>query len=99
MSFFHQMFEIDQVDTDSMTKMRLMMNMLTTEEKQIELYGRKINLLPNFIGELRNEGGRFPKGVDSEWANSYLQSAFEQLYHEPHFHELYLKSPDFEPNE
>ncbi|KAL3942544.1 MAG: hypothetical protein SGBAC_003290 [Bacillariaceae sp.] len=85
------------MDVDSMAAMRMMMNMFTTEEQQLKMYGRKIKPLPDFCSELRDNGGGFPKDVSPNWANRYLRTAFELSSNLPHVFEMYLKSPGYKP--
>ncbi|CAJ1962284.1 unnamed protein product [Cylindrotheca closterium] len=89
--------EKTSMDADSMAAMRMMMNMFMTEEHQMKIYGRKIKPLPDFLGELRDDGGGLPNAVNSYWADTYLRTAFEQDSNMPHVFELGLKSPDYEP--
>jgi hypothetical protein len=49
---------------------RTMLYMCLTEEHQIEIFGRKIQPLPDFRAELMEEGGGFPAGVDHTWADN-----------------------------
>ena len=94
----HEEEERNSADADSLAAIRLMMNMFMTEEHQIKIFGRKIKPLPDFGDELRNEGGGFPIGVNSKWANRYLRTAFEQSSLLPHTHEMHFKSEDYKPS-
>lgn len=88
----------DSMSADQLGMMRMMMNMFMTEENQSEMFGRKIEPMPNFLQELRLEGGGFPHGVDKVWADKYLRTAFEQSHNLPHFFEYYLKMADYKPD-
>ena len=45
--------------------------------------------MPDFWAELKNEG--YPHGVDEQWADKYLRTAFEQAQVLPHLMELHIK--------
>ncbi|KAL3935281.1 MAG: hypothetical protein SGBAC_009170 [Bacillariaceae sp.] len=86
------------MDVDSMTAKRKMLDMIMTEEMQIKMYGRKIKPMPDYCSELRADGGGFPKGVSPKWANTYLRTFFETDCSLPHTLEAYFKSPDYQPS-
>ena len=83
------------MNADQLGFMRMMMNMFMTEERQIQLYGRKIEPLPDFSMEMKKRG--LPMGVDSEWAEKYLRLAYENSSGLPHMYEIVFKSPVYEP--
>lgn len=78
-----------------MKLMRMMMNMFMTEERQIKVYGRKIDPMPDFRQEAICGGG-FPQGVDRAWGDKYLRMSFEQKSFLPHNYELFMKRPNWE---
>mgnify|MGYP005857478597 CR=1 FL=1 len=86
------------MDADQLAMMRMMMNMFLTKCKQVEVFGREIEPLPDFCAELENHGGGFPAGVDPKWAKQYLRTAFEQSSNLPHFFEFYIKGSNYEPS-
>ncbi|CAJ1966750.1 unnamed protein product [Cylindrotheca closterium] len=84
------------VDPDKMEQLRTMMDAFLTEEQKFQIFGRKIQPMPNFFYELRDDGGGFPVGVNSVWATKYLRSSFEQASTEPHVDEAQLKEPEYQ---
>jgi hypothetical protein len=91
----HQTQE-EELETEFLAFMRMMMHM-APEETQIDMYGRRIEVIPDFIAELKREGG-FPAAVDHRWACSYLRLSHEQASSLPHIDELHLKSLGYEPD-
>ena len=92
----HNLSEDESANVDQMAMMRMMMN---TVEKQIKVFGRKIEPLPDFRLELINEGGSFPMAIDPMWANRYLRRAFEQESALPHTFELHFKISSYQPSQ
>lgn len=86
----------ENMNADQMQMMRMMMNMFMTEKNQIEVFGRKLEPMPNFHQELL-KGGGFPSGVDKIWADNYLRTAFEQANNLPHFMEYDFKRAEYKP--
>jgi hypothetical protein len=87
----------ESADATQMEMMRKMMNMFMTDRHQIELFGRKIEPMPDFRKELLQTGG-FPPGVDKKWADERLRSAFEQDSMLPHMLEMLFKRPGYQPS-
>ena len=83
-------------DANQMEMMRMMTNLLMTEENQVQLYGRKIKPMPNFYEEVTADGGGIPEGVSKTWGVQYLRTSFEKSYHQPQMDEMYIKNPEFE---
>ena len=85
----------EALNADQMMMMRMMRTMfLSSEESQIKAFGRRIAPMPNFWMELKNEG--YPKGVDKQWADQYLRTAFEQADGLPHLMEVHIKMDKYE---
>jgi len=82
---------------DMLGSVRRMMDKFMTPEREIQVFGRKIDPMPDFYEELRNQGGGIPKGVDRKWAANYLRTSYEQSYRLPHFFEFHMKEPDYQP--
>ncbi|CAB9528467.1 expressed unknown protein [Seminavis robusta] len=88
----------ETMSADQMEMMRLMTTMFLTEEHQIKAFGRKIEPMPNFWEEVRQEPtGGIPKSVDKKWANEYLRTSYEQSHSLPHFMEMCMKLAEYEP--
>jgi hypothetical protein len=80
-----------------MALIRLITNTFLDEEKQIQAFGRRIEVVPDFIAELKREGG-LPLGVDGRWALDYLRISYELASSLPHTFEIFLKKPSYEPH-
>ena len=75
-------------DENVMASMRGFMNASLTEEAQIQLFGRCIEVVPDFVTELKLECGGFPDGVNPPWAEKHLRLSYELASTLPHFVEL-----------
>ena len=89
----------EYLNADQMSMMRMLMENFSSDEQQIEVFGRKIEPMPDFRLEMINEGGGFPKFVDHAWANNLLRQAYEEDSALPHMHQLYFEMPDYEPDQ
>jgi len=87
----------DCPDADQLRQFRTMMNMFMTEEVQINMYGRKIDPVPDFLAELVDGGGGFPVDVDQRWAEKYIRKSFEDASGLPHYFEAFFKQPSWTP--
>lgn len=95
----YSLTELDRRETmnaDQLALMRTMMNMFMTEEKEIEIFGRKIEKMPNYHEKMKSLG--FPYKVDPRFANDYLRVSYEQNQGLPQMMELYLKNPEYKPS-
>ncbi|KAL7578497.1 hypothetical protein ACA910_011561 [Epithemia clementina (nom. ined.)] len=88
----------DGMYVDRLAMARTMMSMFASEEKQIQVFGRKITPLPDYWAELQEHRAGLPKGVDRSWANHYLRCAFEHDSALPHNFEFLFKQEDYQPN-
>ena len=96
----------ESLDPDQMAMSRMMMNQFVMSDpaRQIQIFGRTIEPIPDFYQELQDEGngriGRWiPKGVDLAWANDYLQRSYEHASALPHMFEFVFKQSSYKPTE
>lgn len=88
----------DFASADEMALVRQMMSMFLGKEQQIQMFGREIDPMPDFLAEVIQEGG-FPLGVDSKWANDRLRIIYEQSSALPHMMEFSFKQTNYEPQQ
>lgn len=84
-----------QANADQLQMMRMMMSMMSVEQ-QMEVFGRKLDPMPDFRREFISGRG-FPLGVDKAWGDNYLRTSFEQSSACPHSFEMAMKMPAWEP--
>jgi len=87
---------VEVADPEMMALTRMMMSSFN-EQMQMELYGRRIPVLPDFRIELVEEGG-YPEGVDEVWAHDHLSISYENAAASPHVKEMSFIRPKYEPH-
>lgn len=85
------------VNADQLRAHRTFFGLFETEEIQIQIYGRKITPMPNFLTELLEDKAGLPIGLNVRWARQYLHNSFEHASALPHQFELAFKQDDWVP--
>lgn len=83
----------------SIAQMSMFRNLLQRmpASKQMAMFGRKLEKLPDVEIEILKHGGGWPVGVDRQWATSHLRRGFEENSTAPLTMEFYLKSAEYHP--
>ena len=82
---------------NQMAFLRTMIHRFTTEEQQIQIFGRKVVPIPEYWSEVTKAAGGLSRGVDQAWAKDYLRVAHENDSGLPQNFEMVFSDPTYEP--
>jgi tetratricopeptide (TPR) repeat protein len=87
----------DVASPQSMATFNMLNNMFLDKDKQVQLYGYEIAPLADFRHELYNADCCWPQGVSFEFAENFLESAYQNGVSLPHNMEFSLCNDSYSP--